>query len=152
MSTIPLLPPERSHICMAFGSELWAQALAGSGVGTAAAALADAAAEAAGAEAAGAVAAGGDAAPPPPAVGALDAVDDEQAANSKIAMNARAGNLRRLLIPCSSSVEPAGPPRFALLPMPGDGYTTTAAIECVHSFAIPEPGVHRPGPAFKEAT
>src|SRR5690349_716504 len=103
MSTIPLLPPERSHICMAFGSALWAQALAGSGVGTAAAALADAA----GADAAGADAAGGDDAPVPPD-GALDDVVEEQAANSKIAMNARAGNLKRLLIPCSSSSNPPG--------------------------------------------
>ena len=44
MSTIPLLPPERSHICIAFASELWAHALAGSGVGAAAAALGDASA------------------------------------------------------------------------------------------------------------
>jgi hypothetical protein len=118
---------------MAFGSALWAQALAGSGVGTAAAALPDGAADAA--DAAGAEAAGADGAPVPPD-GALDDVVDEQAANSKIAMNARAGNLRRLLIPCSSSVEPAGPPRFALLPMPGERYTSTDAIECVHSFAM----------------
>src|SRR4051794_28147248 len=117
MSTIPLLPPDRSHICIAFASELWAQALAGSGVGAAAAALADASvlgeaaslaeadapagaleADAAGADAAGADAAGAeaaDAAADPP----VDAAGPDvplQAANSKIATNARAGNLRRL--------------------------------------------------------
>src|SRR5262245_60359553 len=100
MSTIPLLPPERSHICMAFGSALWAHSLAGSGVGAAAAALAEASADAGAAVAAGAEAAADGA----PADGAVDADDDVQAANSVIAMNARAGNLRRLLIPCSSSV------------------------------------------------
>src|SRR6476660_7463963 len=36
MSTIPLLPPERSHICIAPASVVRAQSLAGSGVGTAA--------------------------------------------------------------------------------------------------------------------
>jgi len=86
---------------MAFGSALWAHALAGSGVGTAAAALADAP----GADDAGAAADPAGDAPVPP-VGALDDVVELQAANSKIAMNARAGNLKRLLIPCSSSVEP----------------------------------------------
>src|SRR3954470_15834967 len=39
MSTIPLLPPERSHICIAFASLLWAQSFAGSGVGAAATSL-----------------------------------------------------------------------------------------------------------------
>ena len=38
---VPLLPPERSHICIAFGSWLWAQSAAGSGVGAAAAALSE---------------------------------------------------------------------------------------------------------------
>jgi hypothetical protein len=36
MSTIPLLPPDRSHICIAFASLLCAQSFAGSGVGAAA--------------------------------------------------------------------------------------------------------------------
>src|SRR5689334_4991754 len=38
-STMPLLPPDRSHICMALSAVLWAQSAAGSGVGAAAAAL-----------------------------------------------------------------------------------------------------------------
>src|SRR3954465_12045739 len=64
MSTIPLLPPDRSHICIAFASELWAHAFAGSGVGTAAAALgaADSLPAALGAVEA-----------PPPLLGATDA-------------------------------------------------------------------------------
>src|SRR4029079_8070651 len=88
MSTIPLLPPERSHICIAFASELWAQALAGSGVGAAAAALgaADASADA------GADAAGADAAADPP--GVVEGVLELQAPTSKTAMIARAGSLR----------------------------------------------------------
>ena len=101
MSTIPLLPPERSHICIAFGSALWAQALAGSGVGAAAAALADGAAAdgAADAGAAEAVDAPADTA----ALGAEDDVPVLQAAITSIATIARAGSLRCFLIQSSSN-------------------------------------------------
>ena len=104
MSTIPLLPPERSHICIAFASVLWAQSLAGSGVGAAAAALgaADAAADA-GADAAGAVVA----ADPP---GAADDVLELQAPTSRMATIARAGTLRWVLIPSSSNRPGSGRP------------------------------------------
>ncbi len=109
--------------------------MAGSGVAAAAAALGDAsaladaasladaaaladgaAAEAAGAEAAGAEAADEPADPPEDAAGPDVPL---QAANSKTPMNARAGNLRRLLIPCSSTVERAGRLRFCPLADPG---------------------------------
>src|SRR5262245_21778018 len=99
MSTMPLLPPDRSHICMAFASLLWAHAAAGAGVAGAAAALAEA--EAAGAEAAGAEAAGGaDAAGAP--VGAADDDPELQAAATRMVTIARQGSLRRLLIQTSS--------------------------------------------------
>src|SRR6188768_3199913 len=42
-STMPLLPPDRSHISMAFSALLWAQSAAGSGVGAAACADGDSA-------------------------------------------------------------------------------------------------------------
>src|SRR3954454_20048147 len=151
MSTIPLLPPDRSHICIAFASELCAQALAGSGVGAAAAALADAsvlgeaasladaaalagalAADAAGAEAAGAVAAEAAADPPVDAAGPDVPL---HAANRKTPTNARAGNLRRLLIPCSSTLRTDRTAAIAPLVKSGGRYTSTNAIEWTHSFA-----------------
>src|SRR6185369_4253758 len=88
-----------SHICMAFASLLWAQAFAGSGVGTAAAALADAAGADAAADA-GATDAG---ATDPPLLGAVDAVLEVQAATNSTATIARAGSLRWVLIQCSSN-------------------------------------------------
>src|SRR4029079_4346244 len=81
MSTIPLLPPERSHICIAFASELWAHAAAGSGVGVAA----------------GADAAGAD------APGAAVAVVDVPHATTSNARTARTGTLRRFVIRYSSN-------------------------------------------------
>src|SRR6186713_2506239 len=42
-STMPLLPPERSHISIALSAVLWAQSAAGSGVGAAASGDGDAA-------------------------------------------------------------------------------------------------------------
>src|SRR5262245_65247224 len=90
MSTIPLLPPERSHICIALGSALWAHSLAGSGVGAAAAALGDASAPA-------------DAGADPP--GACVAVPVPQAATSNASI-ARTGTLRRFLIRYSSKAKP----------------------------------------------
>src|SRR6476620_2914944 len=88
-----LLPPERSHICIALGSVPWAHALAGSGVGAAAAADGDAAVD-------GAVLAGGAALAPE--LGAEVAVPELQALISKTATTARAGSLRWVLIRSSS--------------------------------------------------
>jgi hypothetical protein len=86
---------------MAFASVLWAQALAGSGVGTAAAALADA--DAAGATD-GAVEAGGAAdAADAAALGALLAVDELHALTTRMAVIARAGSLSCALIQSSSN-------------------------------------------------
>ena len=112
---MPLLPPERSHICIALSAVLWAQSAAGSGVGAAAAALSDAAGSAlagwlAGAAMAAAPTRWGPAMPCPP----------QHAATSMIATNARAGSLRWFLIACSSMSKPpqvsgvvaAGPPAF----------------------------------------
>src|SRR3954452_18218751 len=100
MSTIPLLPPERSHICMAPASELWAQALAGSGVGFAAAALgaSDPAAlpAALGADAAPPLVGAADA--PPAALGAADEAPELQPTMTRMATIARAGSLRWVLI------------------------------------------------------
>src|SRR3954462_12819907 len=97
MSTNPLLPPDRSHICIAFASELWAHALAGSGVGAAAASLG-----AAGVSAdAGGDAAGADVAADPP--GAAEGVLELQAPTSRTAMIARAGSLRWVPIRSSSN-------------------------------------------------
>ena len=96
MSTIPLLPPERSHICIAFASVLWAQASAGSGVGTAAAADSEGAALGASALAAGAA---DDGAAP---LGAGVADPEPHAPTTRIAAIARVGNLSRFLIPFSS--------------------------------------------------
>src|SRR4051794_17620774 len=171
MSTIPLFPPDRSHICMAFASELCAQAFAGSGVGAAAAALADAsalgeaasladadavadspAADAAAAEAAGAEAADGAAGPPVDAAGPDVPL---HAANRRIPTNARAGNLRRLLIPCSSTLEPTGLPRSHRWPSPADGrLARTQSSERIRllRFSVPKTnhgtvGGSRDGPA-----
>src|SRR3954468_11594474 len=123
MSTIPLLPPDRSHICIAFGSELWAQAFAGSGVGAAAAGSDAAGSDATGAEAAGADAAGADAADweaaGAEAAGAVCGVADEQAATSRIAVNASAGNRTWYRIPCLLHVGPDGNSRTGHMPCRG---------------------------------
>src|SRR5215210_1095423 len=92
-STIPLLPPERSHICIALSAVLWAQSAAGSGVGAAAGgALDDAPTEAGGAP-------DWDGAPPPPTEGDATLVQP----TTRTAMTARTGNRRWFLIPCSST-------------------------------------------------
>src|SRR3954449_6209384 len=135
MSTIPLLPPDRSHICMALGSALWAQAFAGSGVGAAAAGSDAAGSEAtAPDEAAGPDAAGAEAAVPDDAAGADPAgavagVPDEQAANSRIAVNASAGNRTWYRIPCLLHLGPDGNSRTDQLPcaeLRTGAYTTTS--------------------------
>src|SRR5260221_2623187 len=95
---MPLLPPERSDICMAPGASVLAQSAAGAGVGAAASALADGAASlAAGAEAACDSAA---------FEGTADDAVELHAANSRTATIARLGNVRCLLIPCSSQTSP----------------------------------------------
>ena len=90
-------------------------------------------------------AAGADA---PPLTGGVDAAGEEaldglgvaappQAVARITETIARAGNLRRFLIPSSSnlSLRP-GPTRHPPVPVPrSEQYTTTHAIECVHSFA-----------------
>jgi hypothetical protein len=102
MSTIPLLPPERSHICIALESVLWAQAFAGSGVGTAAALAEAAGATDAGTTDAGATDAGAtDAA----VLGAVLEVVELQAVTTRTAMIARAGSVRCLLIRSSSNFD-----------------------------------------------
>ena len=67
---------------------------------------------------------------------------------------ARAGNLRRFLIPSSSnlSLRP-GPTRHPPVPAPrSEQYTTTRAIECVHSFAQTFVGIlPKPARGFSEA-
>src|SRR6188508_151108 len=134
MSTIPLLPPERSHICIAPGSWLWAQALAGSGVGATAAALgaSDAAADA------GADAAGTDAAADPP--GAVDGVLELQAPTSRMAMIARVGSLRWVLIRTSSNRPGSGRPvSDRRSGTPGLWHSIMSAIGCIHSISrLPE--------------
>src|SRR5262245_55640508 len=97
---MPLLPPDRSHICIAFGSSDRAQSLAGSGVGAAAAALSDGAADSAGAadEAAGGAADAADGAAPDGLVPPLQAATS----NARIA---RTGTLR-FLIRYSSNAKP----------------------------------------------
>ena len=133
MSTMPLLPPERSHICMAFGRRSGRNRPAGSGVGAAAGADADASALAA----AGLLAAGAadDGAAP---LGAEVAVPELHAPITRIATNARAGNLRWLLIPCSSKYRthpgrPVDGCRRSATPSERD--CTTHAIECIHSIS-----------------
>src|SRR4249919_162486 len=113
MSTIPLLPPERSHICIAAASLLWAQSLAGSGVATAAAALGEAAA-----------------AP----LGAPDDEPELQAAMTRMATIARAGSLRWVLIRSPPTVQfrrrrPLDRRSTTL----GLWHSITTAIECIHS-------------------
>src|ERR687890_775221 len=94
MSTIPLLPPDRSHICIAFGSLLWAQSFAGSGVGAAAASLGAVDA---------AVDPGADgAAAEDPAVEGADEAAGLHAVSNRTAVIARAGNLNGLRILGSS--------------------------------------------------
>jgi hypothetical protein len=133
MSTIPLLPPERSHICIAFGSELWAQALAGSGVGTAAAALG--ASEAAPPLLGAALGAAAEA-PPPAALGAVDEVLELQAAMTRMATIARVGSLRWVLIQSPPIVQIIGDrPRGRRSNTLGCGHSIMAAIECIHSIS-----------------
>jgi hypothetical protein len=89
MSTIPLLPPDRSHICIAPASVVRAQSLAGSGVGTAAT-LGDAAVDGGADAEAGAVVGGA-------ADGAADGAGvaaPVQAPAIRMATIARAGTLR----------------------------------------------------------
>ncbi len=100
-STMPLLPPERSHICIALSASLWAHSAAGSGVAGAAAADSDGEASALGAS----DAAGADA-PPPPSDGAVEAVPPLHAATTKSATSARVGSLRWFSIACSSMANP----------------------------------------------
>ncbi len=90
MSTIPLLPPDRSHICIAPASVVRAQSLAGSGVGTAAT-LGDAAVDGGADAEAGGAADGG--AADGAAVGAGVAAP-LQAPAIRMATIARAGALR----------------------------------------------------------
>src|SRR4051794_34914532 len=105
MSTIPLLPPERSHICIALASELCAQALAGSGVGFAAAALgaSDALPAALGAADAPPLLGAADA--PPAALGAPVDAPELQAAMTRMNTIARAGSLRWVLIRSPPTVQ-----------------------------------------------
>jgi len=116
---------------MAFGSAFWAQAAAGSGVGAAAGADADASAlAAAGLLVAGAADDGA------AALGAEVADPELHAPITKIATNARAGNLRWILIPCSSN-DPTHPGRpvdgCRRSATPSEWDCTTHAIECIHS-------------------
>jgi hypothetical protein len=136
MSTIPLLPPERSHICIALASLLWAQSLAGSGVGTAAAALGASEAAPPLALAAGALAAGALDAPPPAALGALDDELELQAAMTRMTTIARAGSLRWVLIQSPPIVQILGDrPLDRRSNTLGCGHSIMTAIECIHSIS-----------------
>src|SRR6187402_2457686 len=100
-STMPLLPPERSHISIALSAPLWAQSAAGSGVGAAACADGDSAgaplSDAAGADAA-----------LPPDAGAADGVPPEHAA-IRMASSARVGSLSWFRIASLLQVKPKEP-------------------------------------------
>src|SRR5215211_2480980 len=119
MSTIPLLPPERSHICIAFASLLWAQSFAGSGVGAAAASLgAVDAPDAAGAD--------GATADDPADEGADDA-PGVHAVSTRTAVIARTGNLSGLVILGSSISRRPG----------------RSLLDCCHGFQRADAGSHQ---------
>jgi len=113
---------------------LWAQSLAGSGVGTAAAALG---AELGAADAPPPAALGAAADAPPPA--ALGAVDDElelQAAMTRMTTIARAGSLRWVLIQSPPIVQILGDrPLDRRSNTLGCGHSIMTAIECIHSIS-----------------
>ena len=102
-STMPLLPPDRSHISIALSAVLWAQSAAGSGVGTAASADGDSAGAALGDSAAGAEAS-------PPVDGAADeGVPPLHAVATNMTRNARVGSRRWFRIASCPPSRSAGP-------------------------------------------